>query len=153
MAEVVFTHEAGTRPISLGAIMSREDVVRIAREETGKIFELSSVYWFDTGEVSVKLSPSRGCIDIQKAAKLEVPHAEKAFRELRECWFNSHLRSHPHERDWEDEERDEIRKKQNESLKARYDADTEAIIRGESRPISPRCGADLFRESLKEGIL
>ena len=69
--------------------------------------------------------------------------AEKAFRQLREHWFNSELRSRPHEREWEDETQEELRERNNAAIKAKFDADTEAILRGEDRPINPRCGADL----------
>lgn len=67
----------------------------------------------------------------------------EAFRLLRECWFNSKLRSQPHEREWEDEIQQTIREQYNSKLKMKYDLDTEAILRGEDRPICPGCAADL----------
>ena len=68
---------------------------------------------------------------------------EHAFRELRTAWFNRHLRSHAHEREWEDDEHKERRERNNQGLKFQYDTDTEAIINGVDRPIAPTCGADL----------
>jgi hypothetical protein len=75
--------------------------------------------------------------------------AEKAFRELRESWFYSKLFSRPHDRIWEDESDEEIRDKYNKSLKEKYDQDTEAILRGEDRIISPHCAASLNKKSQK----
>ena len=69
--------------------------------------------------------------------------AEKAFRQLREHWFNSQVRVSPHEREWEDETQEELRERHNAVIKSKYDEDTEAILRGEDRPINPQCGADL----------
>jgi len=77
-------------------------------------------------------------------------HLEKAFRQLREHWFNSHLKSYSHEREWEDESQSDYRDKINAALKAKYDEHTEAILRGEDRPLNPRCGADLTLLQSKE---
>ncbi len=76
-----------------------------------------------------------------------MPHLEKAFRELRDAWFNAHLRSYAHEREWEDEDREASREESNNYLKARYDEQTEAIIRGELLPISPYCSNDMSNSS------
>jgi hypothetical protein len=70
--------------------------------------------------------------------------AENAFRTLRESWFSSELRLKSHEREWEDETEEELRERNNAAMKAKFDEDTEAILRGEARPINPRCGADLY---------
>lgn len=68
---------------------------------------------------------------------------EEMFRQLREDWFNSQLRLNPHERDGETQMQEEFRERDNADLKVRYDEDTEAILRGENRPIAPQCEADL----------
>lgn len=70
--------------------------------------------------------------------------AEKAFRQLREDWFNIQLRLRPHERIWETEADEEIREQNNAKMKAKFDEDTEAILRGEDRPMNPRCAAALY---------
>lgn len=66
-----------------------------------------------------------------------------AFRELRLAWFNAHLKSKPHEREWETEESEKRREEDNAELKEIFDEQTEAIILGEKLPISPRCSNDL----------
>lgn len=68
---------------------------------------------------------------------------KQAFRDLRLSWFNHHLKSRPHERDWEDEEREKLREEQNLRLWKKYSEDTEEIIEGKERAISPRCMRDL----------
>jgi len=68
---------------------------------------------------------------------------ETAFRKLREAWFNAHLKSNPHEREWEDETDAFIRNEDNVKTKRQFDEDTEAILRGEDRVIAPRCLADM----------
>tara|TARA_R110002167_G_scaffold112234_1_gene284544 strand:- start:44 stop:307 length:264 start_codon:yes stop_codon:yes gene_type:complete len=69
-----------------------------------------------------------------------------AFRELRETWFNAHLRSRAHDREWEDETAGELRERQNTALKKRYDEQTESIIAGDGElPIAPRCAHDMSR--------
>lgn len=67
------------------------------------------------------------------------------FRKLRESWFNSKLLFTPHEREWEDETKTELRERDNAKMKSEFDEDTEALIRGEDRPISPRCWADFSK--------
>ena len=69
---------------------------------------------------------------------------EKSFRVLREAWFSDRLRSYSHEREWESEERAELRRSQNIELKKMYDAQTDGIIAGEQFEIAPRCAADLY---------
>jgi len=71
---------------------------------------------------------------------------EKAFRELREQWFYSHLQWHAHERQWEDEEHQKMREESNAKRKAKYDAETELIIKGESTLVAPTCDADMDEE-------
>ena len=44
---------------------------------------------------------------------------------------------------WETAEEENVREAANTSLRATYDDDTEAIIRGELRQIVPRCRADV----------
>ena len=68
---------------------------------------------------------------------------ETAFRFLREQWFNKYLRQWPAEREWEDEEKHLLRVKYNDSLKQKYDRQTNDIIRGIDRVIAPRCANDL----------
>jgi len=68
---------------------------------------------------------------------------EEAFRKLREAWFNAHLKSNPHEREWEDETDVAMRNEDNAKIKLQFDEDTEAILRGEDRAIAPRCLADM----------
>lgn len=72
-------------------------------------------------------------------------HLEKSFRGLRGAWFNSHLYRSAHERVSETEEEEEYRNRSNKELKIKYDEDTEAIIRGESRALSPTCEYDMTR--------
>ena len=71
--------------------------------------------------------------------------AEKAFRKLREQWFSHELRDESHEREWESKLTSFLRDRHNEAMKATYDEDTEAILRGEDRSIAPKCWADLYR--------
>jgi len=69
-----------------------------------------------------------------------------AFRELREAWFNAHLRSRAHDREWEDDTAEERRERQNAELRRRYDDQTESIIAGNSGvPVAPRCLHDMSR--------
>jgi len=68
---------------------------------------------------------------------------EDSFRELRGVWFDLHVSNWGPGRQWETAEQDDKRKADNASLRAKYDEDTEAIIRGLPRPIAPRCGNDL----------
>lgn len=58
---------------------------------------------------------------------------EEAFRELRNKWFAYHLKSHPHAR-MDDGEK---------LLKIKYDEQTEAIIKGENKPLAPTCSYDM----------
>jgi hypothetical protein len=71
---------------------------------------------------------------------------EKAFVELREKWFNSHIKTCSHEREWEDEEASIRRKLYNEEMKRVFDKDTEAILNGEDRPVAPYCANDFLCE-------
>lgn len=66
-----------------------------------------------------------------------------AFRQLREAWFRTQLQLDAHEREWESEASESQRLAYNAEMKAIFDADTEAIIRGENRPIAPTCWHDL----------
>lgn len=70
---------------------------------------------------------------------------EDAFRELRRRWFNRVLASHPHERECEEEADRMERESLNRTLKGTYDAQTEAIIRGDDHEISPQCANDLVK--------
>lgn len=67
----------------------------------------------------------------------------RAFRELRETWFNYKIRHDGHEREWESEEAQSMREKHNAEMKAMYDMQTELIIKGEKAPISPTCLFDM----------
>jgi hypothetical protein len=69
--------------------------------------------------------------------------AEKAFRQLREHWFVHHLQSQPHERVWESDADEALREQRNTAMKVKFDEDTEAILRGEDRFVSPRYMAHL----------
>lgn len=74
---------------------------------------------------------------------------ERAFRQLREAWYNEHIKSYAHEREYEDEESTELRELQNEESKAMFDAQTEFIIENEyydeldARLVYPSCGYDM----------
>lgn len=68
---------------------------------------------------------------------------DEAFRELRERWFNQVIRSHAHERIWEEDAETQVREDHNRLMKAKFDKDTEAILSGEERAIAPRCLNDL----------
>ena len=76
---------------------------------------------------------------------------EKAFRELRDAWFDMKLRAHAHERCWEEREQEEARIATNIRNKAQYDADTAAIIAGAVRSVAPRCMADLDKQTVANG--
>ena len=62
---------------------------------------------------------------------------EDSFRELRGAWFDLHVADWGPGRQWESVEQKDVREADNASLRAKYDEDTEAIIRGELRPIAP----------------
>jgi hypothetical protein len=62
---------------------------------------------------------------------------EDAFRKIRESWFNRHLYSRSSEREWEDEDRELSRNESNKYYKEIFDQDTEDIILGKNRCISP----------------
>jgi len=74
--------------------------------------------------------------------KMMIP-VEKAFRELREAWFSAIIKSCEHEREWEEESQSRAREKHNKSLKVRYAEDTEAIVRGHVRAVSPRSDSEV----------
>ena len=59
------------------------------------------------------------------------------FRELRKFWFNYHLKSYAHEREWEDKHSQIKRQKENENLWQQYSQQTEDIINGLDRCIAP----------------
>lgn len=71
---------------------------------------------------------------------------EDSFRELRKAWFNAKLRSFAHEREWESEEEEERRELDNARRKKVYDAQTEAIINGQSASVVPHCWNDLVKD-------
>lgn len=68
---------------------------------------------------------------------------EESFRKLRRKWFYAKIYRNAHEREWESQEAEDNREDLNSSLRFKFDADTEAIIRGEDRVIGPECEADL----------
>ena len=70
---------------------------------------------------------------------------EEAFRKLREKWFVYHLQRYAHERMDESEEDERTRKEDNKRMKIKYDEQTEAIIRGENKPLAPTCTFDMER--------
>ena len=71
---------------------------------------------------------------------------EEAFRGLREKWFIYHLESHAHERVDESEEDAKYREENNNRIKIKYDEQTEAIIKGDNKPLAPTCWFDMDRE-------
>lgn len=73
--------------------------------------------------------------------------AQTAFRKLRERWFLHKLQYRGPEREWETDSEQEMRDRQNAAMKAKFDAQTEAILRGEDFEIAPMCGRDLERNS------
>lgn len=75
-----------------------------------------------------------------------VARLAESFRQLRKAWFNSHLRSHAREREWESEECERLRETQNRQLEAKYDQQTEGIIDGETWCVAPRCAADMDQQ-------
>jgi hypothetical protein len=91
--------------------------------------------------------------EIENGARLPAPvlgvvfddgAAERAWRELREAWFNRVLRNDPHEREWENDEAAALREQANARKKERFDAQTQEILSGTgSPPIAPRCPADM----------
>lgn len=68
---------------------------------------------------------------------------QAAFRELREAWFENHLKSHAHEREWESEDQATARHQQNVYLKRKFDQQTEGIICGELNCVAPYAPIDL----------
>jgi len=90
-----------------------------------------------------------GCSELWQVAddvgrKLETNSSlATAFRELRNAWFNSQLRSHPHEREWENEGAEVLRESRNSELKAQYDRQTEVIVVGLPAPVCPTCAMDM----------
>jgi len=81
---------------------------------------------------------------INPTNEVQLNHIAKAFRELREEWFNSHLRSHAHEREWETETQEVLRELDNDKTKQNYDIQTEFIIAGGTCPVQPRCLNDMI---------
>ena len=67
-----------------------------------------------------------------------------AFRQLREAWYYLMLHKNSHERQWEDEDEADERERRNAEVKSMFDADTEAIIRGESKIVKPMVD-DLYK--------
>lgn len=65
--------------------------------------------------------------------------AEKAFRQLREYWFDKMLRQRLSPFESHDDEREQLVDDYNFSMKAKYDQDTEAILEGQDRCINPCC--------------
>lgn len=70
---------------------------------------------------------------------------EEAFRSLRKSWFNCKLLSKAHERDWEPEDKSNIREENNKELRKIFDEQTEDIINGIPRIINPCCANDLYK--------
>ncbi len=66
-----------------------------------------------------------------------------AFRTLRAAWFETHLQSRPHEREWERPDANLARELHNAELWKQFSAQTEEIIQGHDRPVTPTCAADL----------
>lgn len=64
---------------------------------------------------------------------------KKLFREMRLAWFYKVLYFGAPERVWEDEEAEARRMEINDQMRAKYDADTEAILKGEVRLLAPTC--------------
>lgn len=60
---------------------------------------------------------------------------EEAFRKLRDYWFDISLRAQPHEREMKDDSSERRRERYNSEMKEWFDADTDAILRGEDRHI------------------
>ena len=76
--------------------------------------------------------------------------AEAAFRALRAAWFSTCLRSRPHEREWETNEREQLRQDWNVKMCAKFSEQTERILAGEYFDIAPSCAADLDAPQPKE---
>jgi len=80
---------------------------------------------------------------------------ENAFRTLRRAWFDAHLRSDAHEREWETEEQERRRNLRNAELLAVFDADTERIIASGAanvRIVCPTCANDIWPDySVEDG--
>lgn len=85
--------------------------------------------------------------DALRKSDLQAARSSKAFRDLREAWFNTNLASRAHEREWETEEDQVTREESNKAKRLEYDKDTEAILQGEGEGgmIAPRCWNDLGR--------
>lgn len=88
--------------------------------------------------------------DFQKLRNIENAHIRllKNFRELRKAWFYNHLASYEHERDdsYENDDRRKFREEQNESEWLKYSEQTEDIIAGKDRCLTPTCLNDLYRK-------
>lgn len=83
--------------------------------------------------------------DALRKSDLQAARSSKAFRDLREAWFNAKLASNAHEREWETEEAQAAREASNKAKKLEYDKDTESILQGGGGVIAPRCWNDLGR--------
>ena len=71
------------------------------------------------------------------------PTVTEAFAHWRKAWFDGHLRSYAHDREWETESQEAARNQANEELSKKFNAQTRGIIAGEPWTIAPRCLADL----------
>ena len=69
--------------------------------------------------------------------------AEEAFRKMRDAWFDSRLASAAHEREWESEDREKQREDDNRQMRVIYDRQTDEILAGVDRCLTPRCWNDL----------
>lgn len=77
---------------------------------------------------------------------------EDAFRILRAAWFYRNIAQGPQDRQWESEDQERLRKESNDSDRAAFDSDTEAIIRGEDLIIDPRCSNHIGKKSTDERV-
>jgi hypothetical protein len=80
----------------------------------------------------------------QTLSESRFENLKNAFIELRAAWFSTHLERRSHERQWEDEEDADLREAGNAELRSIFDADTGAIIDGETRLIKPYTPQDVY---------
>jgi len=93
----------------------------------------------------VWLTGTDGSHDCATMLIMKINKINTAFKEIRSKWFEKHIMSKAQERVWESEEEEIGRETHNKELRKLYDKDTELIIDGQDRPITPTCSFDISK--------
>jgi hypothetical protein len=80
---------------------------------------------------------------IFRRAMAEVERLQALFIHMRAAWFSCHLQSWPSEREWVDEEHETARRKANAALLLQFDQQTQEILSGKERNLTPLCAAEM----------